>query len=119
MPITSQSTSGSPERHLKAPAADGLQGLFELAMLWALFGTFPIGLYFAISMLLDAAFPNSDSGVHVLIALLAALIVAIALLVTSDKRGWRFGFLARYVHEYAVALALALGFIAGWWFRSN
>jgi hypothetical protein len=112
MPTTTQSKIGE---------ADGLQGLFELSVYWAIFWAFPAGLAFGMAGLLDAAFPTGRGGVHALVAILAGLALGIGMSFGSDtRRGGRIGAtVARYVHDYAFSLALVAGFVAGWWFRSD
>jgi len=118
MSASEQSRAVSPKPTAKIPGASGLQGLFELAILWAIVWAFPIGLSFAVAGLLDAAFPTGRASVHAVLGLLIGLATGVALIWVGNKRGMTFGSVAAaYVHEYAVVLALAVGFVAGWLFR--
>jgi hypothetical protein len=118
MSASEQSRLVSPKPTAKMPGADGLQGLFELAILWAIVWGFPIGSWLGLISLLDAAFPDSPSGLHLLASAVVVVIGMIMLFRVCRNMGWQPAqTLGRYVHKYAFALAVAAGFLAGWFLR--
>ena len=90
---------------------EGLQGIFELAILWAVVWAVPIGMALGIEALLDAAFPFGRAGVHTIIALGVGLLAAIAIISNGDtEKGSRVGrALGRLIHDYAFHIALVAG----------
>jgi hypothetical protein len=100
---------------------EGLQGIFELAILWAVVLAVPIGLALGIETLLDAAFPLGRAGVHTIISLGVGLLAAIAIISSGDtEQGGRVGrALGGLIHDYAFHIALMAGFAVGWLYRSE
>jgi len=121
MQITRPTRSRASEGLGAYSKGEGLQGIFELAILWSVVWAVPIGMALGIEALLNAAFPFGRAGVHTVIALGVGLLAAIAIISSGDtEKGGRVGrALGRLIHDYAFHIALVAGFAAGWLYRSQ
>ena len=95
---------------------EGLQGLFELSLAWAIFWASCIGIGATVYFLLGLL--AVGDSVAVVVAGLTTLVAGIVALWIADGTRW-LDFLPRYVHKYVFVLTLATGLAGGWLYRNT
>jgi hypothetical protein len=98
-----------------ATETEGLQGLFELSLAWAIFWAGCIGIGWAVYFLLGRL--EVGASIATAVAGLTTLVTGIVALWVGDRTRW-LEFLPRYIHKYAFALTLATGLVGGWFYRN-